>query len=205
MQQVGQASEAIIDWSDEKGGGTALKKIFEEDIQKAEQKGLVPKGASEIPVETAPTEVHISAAEKKVLQKSVAKSTLVQGLGLVEKTLGSAVNNLIGLMTGTLNMAETHQILSEAEPLRSVQAGAIFIFIGLALKMALVPLHLWLPDAYTYAPSAVTAFLAAAVPGATEAQAVSGRKRVTVARASASWYATGEKKPQMVQSSKYGM
>jgi multicomponent Na+:H+ antiporter subunit D len=33
--------------------------------------------------------------------------------------------------------------------------------IGIALKLALFPLHLWLPNAYTYAPSVVTVFLAA--------------------------------------------
>ncbi|HBC56131.1 MAG TPA: cation:proton antiporter, partial [Gammaproteobacteria bacterium] len=36
-----------------------------------------------------------------------------------------------------------------------------FLFIGVCLKLALFPLHLWLPNAYTYAPSLVTAFLAA--------------------------------------------
>ena len=33
--------------------------------------------------------------------------------------------------------------------------------VGFALKLALFPLHLWLPNAYTYAPSVVTIFLAA--------------------------------------------
>jgi len=33
--------------------------------------------------------------------------------------------------------------------------------IGIALKLAMYPLHLWLPNAYTYAPSVVTVFLAA--------------------------------------------
>ena len=33
--------------------------------------------------------------------------------------------------------------------------------IGAGLKIALFPLHQWLPNAYTYAPSTVTAFLAA--------------------------------------------
>jgi len=33
--------------------------------------------------------------------------------------------------------------------------------VGIGLKLALFPLHLWLPNAYAYAPSAVTAFLAA--------------------------------------------
>ena len=39
--------------------------------------------------------------------------------------------------------------------------GFAFLTVGLSLKIALFPLHLWLPNAYAYAPSAVTAFLAA--------------------------------------------
>jgi multicomponent Na+:H+ antiporter subunit D len=45
--------------------------------------------------------------------------------------------------------------------LRSVQAGCAFIIVGLGLKLALFPLHFWLPNAYTYAPSAVSTFMAA--------------------------------------------
>jgi multicomponent Na+:H+ antiporter subunit D len=33
--------------------------------------------------------------------------------------------------------------------------------VGIGLKLAMFPLHLWLPNAYAYAPSVVTAFLAA--------------------------------------------
>ena len=36
-----------------------------------------------------------------------------------------------------------------------------FIIVGLSLKLALFPLHLWLPNAYAYAPSATAAFIAA--------------------------------------------
>jgi multicomponent Na+:H+ antiporter subunit D len=35
-----------------------------------------------------------------------------------------------------------------------------FLAVGISIKVALFPLHLWLPDAYTYAPSVVTTFLA---------------------------------------------
>jgi multicomponent Na+:H+ antiporter subunit D len=62
--------------------------------------------------------------------------------------------------TGTLNMADTAAILTEDASARSVQAGAVFIFVGLGLKMALVPLHVWLPDAYTFAPSSVNSLIA---------------------------------------------
>jgi multicomponent Na+:H+ antiporter subunit D len=42
-----------------------------------------------------------------------------------------------------------------------VHTAYAFIVVGVCLKLALFPLHLWLPNAYTYAPSAVTALMAA--------------------------------------------
>ena len=65
------------------------------------------------------------------------------------------------MSTGTLNMADMRELLPLVSDHRAVLAGFAFITVGLCLKLALVPLHLWLPDAYTHAPSAVTAFLAA--------------------------------------------
>ena len=44
---------------------------------------------------------------------------------------------------------------------RTIQAALAFLTVGLGLKLALFPMHMWLPNAYTYAPSAVTVFLAA--------------------------------------------
>ena len=68
---------------------------------------------------------------------------------------------LIYLMTGTLNIADIVQRLPQVADQNSVVAAAGFITIGLALKAAVFPLHVWLPNAYTYAPHAVTVFLAA--------------------------------------------
>jgi len=68
---------------------------------------------------------------------------------------------LLYMMTGTLNMAD----LSERLPLlagnRTVHAALGFFAVGIAIKMALFPLHGWLPASYVYAPSVVSAFLAA--------------------------------------------
>jgi multicomponent Na+:H+ antiporter subunit D len=41
-----------------------------------------------------------------------------------------------------------------------VLAALAFLFVGISLKLALFPLHVWLPNAYAYAPSFATAFLA---------------------------------------------
>lgn len=68
---------------------------------------------------------------------------------------------LLYLMTGTLNMADMAHQLSGVTEVRPVLAALAFITVGICLKLALFPLHLWLPNAYACAPSAVTAFLAA--------------------------------------------
>lgn len=68
---------------------------------------------------------------------------------------------LIYMMTGTLNLSDMQARLGEVTNLDPVLAAAGFITVGLALKAAIFPLHVWLPNAYAYAPHAVTAFLAA--------------------------------------------
>ena len=65
------------------------------------------------------------------------------------------------LATGTLNLADMAARLPEVSDQRSVRASLAFLTVGISLKLALFPLHLWLPNAYAYAPSAVSAFLAA--------------------------------------------
>lgn len=68
---------------------------------------------------------------------------------------------LIYSETGTLNMMDLAARLPGVADLRTTQTGFAFIMIGFALKLALFPLHLWLPNAYAYAPSVITVFLAA--------------------------------------------
>jgi len=84
---------------------------------------------------------------------------------LIMGTIG-ATFMLIGIglmyqMTGTLNMADLSQRLPEVAQTRTVFTAFAFVIVGICLKLALFPLHLWLPNAYAYAPSIVTAFFAA--------------------------------------------
>jgi len=85
-------------------------------------------------------------------------------LYLVLGTIGATFYVIgIGLaytMTGTLNMVDLAIRLQEVHDARPVIAALAFIGVGISLKLALFPLHLWLPNAYAYAPSATTAFIA---------------------------------------------
>jgi multicomponent Na+:H+ antiporter subunit D len=64
------------------------------------------------------------------------------------------------IANGSLNMADLVQRLPDLYPSKTVLIGFVFILIGLSIKMALFPMHVWLPDAYTYAPSAVSTAVA---------------------------------------------
>ena len=58
-------------------------------------------------------------------------------------------------------MADLAARLPEVAQTKTVFTAFAFVITGICLKLALFPLHFWLPNAYTYAPSIVTAFLAA--------------------------------------------
>ncbi len=81
-------------------------------------------------------------------------------MGTIGGTFILIAIGLLYMMTGTLNMADLAVRLPAVADTGPVQAALAFLVIGTSLKLALVPLHQWLPNAYTTAPSAVTALLA---------------------------------------------
>lgn len=68
---------------------------------------------------------------------------------------------LLYAVTGTLNMADLAARLPDVAHPRTAHTAFAFVVVGIGLKLALFPLHLWLPNAYAFAPSAATAFIAA--------------------------------------------
>lgn len=64
------------------------------------------------------------------------------------------------MATGTLNMADISRIVVDMPGNRVIEVAFAFILVGVGLKAALFPLHLWLPNAYAFAPNFVTVFLA---------------------------------------------
>jgi multicomponent Na+:H+ antiporter subunit D len=80
-------------------------------------------------------------------------------------TVGSGLYLLgVGFLyfkTGSLNMADVAAQLPGIADDPAILGSMGLIVLGLALKMALFPLHVWLPDAHTYSPPGVAALLAA--------------------------------------------
>ncbi len=64
------------------------------------------------------------------------------------------------IMTGSLNMADLAVILPDIYNSRAILVAFILIMVGVWAKMAFFPLHTWLPNSYTYAPTATSCLIA---------------------------------------------
>ncbi|MGB5472115.1 MAG: monovalent cation/H+ antiporter subunit D family protein [Gammaproteobacteria bacterium] len=91
----------------------------------------------------------LTAAYQYLIMGTIGATFLLIGIGLIYAE------------TGTLNMMDLHTQLFDVASHRTVHTGFAFIVVGIGLKLAMFPLHLWLPNVYCYAPIAVTVFLAA--------------------------------------------
>ena len=91
----------------------------------------------------------LTAAYQYLIMGTIGATFLLIGIGLIYAE------------TGTLNMLDLNARLPAVFEHRTVHTAFAFIVVGVALKLALFPLHLWLPNAYTYAPTVVSLFLAA--------------------------------------------
>lgn len=82
-------------------------------------------------------------------------------LGTIAATFVLLGIGYLYMVTGTLNMADLGQKLPELYHSKVVLVAFAFFTVGLSIKIALFPLHNWLPNAYTYAPSVTSAIMAA--------------------------------------------
>ena len=69
--------------------------------------------------------------------------------------------------TGTLNLVALGNALANAEGNALIYAASALVLIGFAFKVAVVPFHMWAPDAYQGAPTPVSGYMASAVRAAT--------------------------------------
>lgn len=90
----------------------------------------------------------LTASFRYLVLGSVGASFILIGIGFLYAA------------TGTLNMIDLAERIPDSESHRAVLVAFSFITLGVLIKSAVFPLHAWLPNAYTFAPIAVTAFLA---------------------------------------------
>lgn len=91
----------------------------------------------------------LTAAYEYLIMGTIGATFILIGIGLLY------------MQTGTLNMLDLQTRISDISELKSVHAAFAFFTVGICLKLALFPLHHWLPNAYAHAPSMVSIFLAA--------------------------------------------
>jgi NADH-quinone oxidoreductase subunit N len=94
-------------------------------------------------------------AMKYFLMGAFATGFMVYGMALVYGTTG-----------GELSYAGISAKVGDASKAPMFFLGEYFILIALAFKVAVVPFHMWAPDAYEGAPTPVTGFMAAGVKAA---------------------------------------
>jgi proton-translocating NADH-quinone oxidoreductase chain N len=86
-----------------------------------------------------------------------AFSYLIQGVaGTMTALLGVS---LLYISAGTLSIAALPAVLAGKDSLATALAG-LLILVGYGVKLAIVPAHTWLPEAYVRAPVGVTALMA---------------------------------------------
>ncbi|MCG7849013.1 MAG: monovalent cation/H+ antiporter subunit D family protein [ANME-2 cluster archaeon] len=90
----------------------------------------------------------VVASFNYLIMGTVAASFILLGIGYLYA------------VTGSLNMADMQSILPSMYDNKVVLAALAFFMVGFSIKVGLFPLHAWLPDAYTHAPSAASALIA---------------------------------------------
>ena len=95
-------------------------------------------------------------ALKYFLLGAFSTAFLLYGIALVYGATGTTNLGLIAARTTTYGLA--------ASPL--LVAGIALMLIGFGFKVASVPFHMWAPDVYDGAPTAITAYMAATVKAA---------------------------------------
>ena len=91
------------------------------------------------------------------------KATVAAFRYLLVGTVGASFY-LLGIgylyaVTGTLNMADLVQRLAPLSASPALLTAVVMLVAGMGIKMALFPMHGWMPDAYTYSPPAVIPFI----------------------------------------------
>jgi NADH-quinone oxidoreductase subunit N len=90
------------------------------------------------------------AAMKYFVLGAIASGMLLYGISII-----------YGL-TGTLDLGEVAVKITALDQGVLLAFGLVFMIVGIAFKLGAVPFHMWVPDVYHGAPTAVTLFIGSA-------------------------------------------
>lgn len=90
------------------------------------------------------------AAMKYFVLGAIASGMLLYGMSIIYG------------ITGTLDLAGMTANITVQTPGILLSFGLVFIIVGIAFKLGAVPFHMWVPDVYQGAPTAVTLFIGSA-------------------------------------------
>ncbi len=100
--------------------------------------GLIAAGEKQSPV----------AAFRYLIMGTIGASFYLLGLGF------------LFMVSGSLNMNDLREILPLVQSHQTIVVALTLMVVGMAIKMAVFPMHGWLADAYTYAPATSSALIA---------------------------------------------
>ncbi len=90
------------------------------------------------------------AAMKYFILGSMASGLLLYGMSMIYGA------------TGSLQLDQIYAAAAQHSSSTLLSMGVVFMLVGIAFKFGAAPFHMWLPDVYQGAPTAVTAFIGSA-------------------------------------------
>jgi hydrogenase-4 component F len=101
----------------------------------------------------------LEAAWKYIIVTTIGISFGLFGTVLV---YGAAAHAQGGVLAGAMNWSSIVAIAPRLDP-GIIRIGFIFVIVGYGTKAGLAPVHMWLPDAHSQAPTPVSALLSGAL------------------------------------------
>jgi hydrogenase-4 component F len=101
----------------------------------------------------------LEAAWKYIIVTTIGISFGLFGTVLV---YGAAAHAQGGVLAGAMNWSSIAAVADRLDP-GIVRIGFIFVMVGYGTKAGLAPVHMWLPDAHSQAPTPVSALLSGAL------------------------------------------
>ncbi|WP_447978386.1 proton-conducting transporter transmembrane domain-containing protein [Candidatus Nitrospira bockiana] len=113
---------------------------------------------------TLATTFLIAFSRKRQALEAGWKYLILCSVGIALALFGTVLTyyssiRVLGDVSSALNVTQLQEVAARLDP-HVLKLAFVFILVGYGTKVGLVPMHTWLPDAYSEAPAPVTAMLA---------------------------------------------